>query len=80
MPGRGTWTKLEEETRGYEVQVRALGAAKSRLDFNVDFDKVLAKLRALANYGVTAEKLDALRATRTAFQGQRTSRGRLPIR
>lgn len=52
MPGRETWTKLEEETRRHELHREALGHDKSHLDFtNDDFDKVLGALRAISKPG-----------------------------
>lgn len=52
MPGRSTWTKLEENTRRHEITIRALGADKSHLDFsNADFDQVLGELRAISKPG-----------------------------
>jgi hypothetical protein len=52
MPGRSTWTKLEENTRRHEITIKALGYDKSHLDFtNADFDQVLGELRAISQPG-----------------------------
>ncbi len=52
MPGRSTWTKLEETERRHEITIEALGIDKSHLDFdNADFDKVLGALRAISKPG-----------------------------
>lgn len=52
MPGRETWTKLEENERRHDITIEALGRDKSHLEFtNADFDKVLGALRAISKPG-----------------------------
>lgn len=61
MPGRETFTKLEENERRHAITIEALGADKSSTDFtNDDFDKVLAAFRAISQPGNLQAQLDAL--------------------
>ena len=70
MHGRETWTKDEENCRRHEVTVRALGRDKSSNDFTrIDFDKIIAELRAIIDPSDLNAQLrqQSMAATRMRF-------------
>ncbi len=65
MPGRETWTKLEESEQRHSIYIEALGADKSLTEFdNDDFDKVKAAFLAIIEPGDLNAQLHAINGQR----------------